>query len=56
MVEYEKLKEIVTNCVNDIDKFEKGNKAAGTRIRKTMQEIKAQAQEVRQAVLKQREA
>ena len=56
MVEYDKLKEIVESCVNDIDKFESGNKAAGTRVRKSMQEIKAQAQICRQAVMKKREA
>ena len=31
----------------DVEKFEQGNKSAGTRIRKAMQEIKNLAQEVR---------
>tara|TARA_R100001509_G_scaffold65294_1_gene36032 strand:+ start:23 stop:214 length:192 start_codon:yes stop_codon:yes gene_type:complete len=31
----------------DVEKFEQGNKSAGTRIRKAMQEIKTMAQEVR---------
>lgn len=54
MDEYTKLKEIVEECAADIAKFEGGNKAAGTRIRKAMQEIKHQAQEVRKAVLDKR--
>lgn len=55
MNEYAKLKEIVENCAADIDKFESGNKAAGTRVRKAMQDVKNQAQEVRKAVLDKRE-
>ena len=31
----------------DVEKFEQGNKSAGTRIRKAMQDIKNLAQEVR---------
>ncbi len=55
MKEFDKLKEIVENCSGDIAKFEGDNKAAGTRVRKAMQDIKNQAQEVRKAVLKKRE-
>ncbi len=55
MTEYTKLREIVEACAGDIEKFESGNKAAGTRIRKAMQDIKNQAQEVRKAVLQKRE-
>lgn len=55
MDEYIKLKEIVEECAADIMKFEAGNKAAGTRIRKAMQAVKNQAQEVRKAVLNKRE-
>lgn len=54
MKEFEKLKEIVENCHEDIVKFYGGNKAAGTRVRKAMQDVKNQAQAVRQAVLKKR--
>lgn len=54
MDEYIKLKEIVEDCASDIAKFESGNRAAGTRIRKAMQEIKHQAQEVRKAILDKR--
>ena len=35
----------------DADKLDRGQKAAGTRIRKTMQEIKSGAQSLRTAVL-----
>jgi hypothetical protein len=44
----EKLVGLVDGIREDAAKFEeKGNKAAGTRVRKAMQEIKAVAQEVR---------
>ena len=33
--------------INDLDKFNDGNKAAGTRVRKNMQGIKNLAQQVR---------
>lgn len=55
MQEYDKLKEIVAECEADLTKFQNGNKAAGTRVRKAMQEVKAQAQVVRQKVLEIRE-
>lgn len=55
MDEFNKLKELVEGCADDLEKAEKGNKSAGTRIRKAMQDIKKQAQEVRQAILKKRE-
>ena len=46
-----KIKEVLENVQTDAEKFfEKGNKAAGTRVRKAMQEIKALAQAVRQEV------
>ena len=42
------MNEILADIQDDAVKFEeKGNKAAGTRIRKAMQNIKAVAQEVR---------
>ena len=55
MNEYEKLKEIVSACEDDIAKAEKGNRSAGTRVRKAMQDIKTQAQELRKAILEKRE-
>ena len=45
---YEKLAEIVSAAREDADKFyDKGNSAAGTRLRKAMQEAKGLAQELR---------
>lgn len=51
---YEKLIKLVNDVQDDIQKAEGGNKAAGTRVRKSMQEIKAAAQAVRAAVLETR--
>lgn len=48
MDNYAKLVELVTGAEGDFQKFyEKGNKAAGTRIRKAMQDLKALAQDIR---------
>ena len=55
MTEYETLKRLVTEAEEDVNKAIGGNKAAGTRVRKKMQEIKAAAQEVRKKVLEGRE-
>ena len=56
MQEYETLKRQVTEAEDDVRKAEGGNKAAGTRVRKKMQEIKAAAQDVRKKVLEGRDA
>jgi hypothetical protein len=48
MENFEKLKALLVDTEADVKKFsEKGNKAAGSRIRKAMQEIKALAQAIR---------
>lgn len=48
---YSKLQQHVASLEDDFKKFyEKNNKAAGTRIRKGMQDLKALAQEIRQDV------
>ncbi len=54
MQEYENLKTLVEQVEEDITKAQGGNKAAGTRVRKTMQEIKAAAQDVRVKILEAR--
>ncbi|MBN2375216.1 MAG: hypothetical protein JXD22_02355 [Sedimentisphaerales bacterium] len=54
MLEYDRLKEMVTAVEEDLTKAEGGNKAAGTRVRKAMQDIKQAAQQVRIKVLEQR--
>jgi hypothetical protein len=55
MEQYELLKRLVAEVEEDISKAEGGNRAAGTRVRKKMQEIKAAAQEVRTKILNSRE-
>ena len=45
----------MTEVDDDVQKALGGNKAAGTRVRKKMQEIKSAAQAVRQRVLEGRE-
>jgi tripartite-type tricarboxylate transporter receptor subunit TctC len=51
MQEYENLKALVAEIESDINKAEGGNKAAGTRVRKQMQQIKQAAQSVRNRIL-----
>jgi hypothetical protein len=51
MLEYEDLKVLVSEIESDINKAEGGNKAAGTRVRKQMQQIKKAAQNVRNRIL-----
>lgn len=51
MQEYVELKALVEQIESDVDKAEGGNKAAGTRVRKQMQEIKQAAQKVRNRIL-----
>jgi hypothetical protein len=51
MQEYENLKVLVAEIEADVSKAEGGNKAAGTRVRKQMQNIKQAAQLVRNKVL-----
>lgn len=51
MQEYEYLKKLVEEAEGDIKKAEGGNKAAGTRVRKQMQQIKQATQTVRNKIL-----
>jgi hypothetical protein len=55
MEEFDTLKRLVTEAEDDVSKAAGGNKAAGTRARKKMQDIKAAAQEVRKKILEGRE-
>ena len=41
------MHEVLLSTNNDLEKFNNGNKSAGTRIRKAMQEVKGLAQAVR---------
>jgi hypothetical protein len=56
MEAYERMKKLIAECDEDIRKAIGGNKAAGTRVRKTMQEIKECAQSGRQGGLNLRDA
>lgn len=48
MNRFEQLKELIADMEGDFAKFyDKDNKAAGTRVRKGMQDLKALAQEIR---------
>lgn len=54
MEAYDRLIKMVQDAADDVAKADGGNKAAGTRVRKSMQEIKKAAQDVRIAVLSSR--
>lgn len=48
MSKFEELRDFVVELESDFNKFyEDGNKAAGTRVRKAMQQLKAMAQDIR---------
>jgi len=48
MSRIDQVKELMTGLEEDMDKFyNKGNKAAGTRARKQLQDLKKLAQEIR---------
>lgn len=52
---YEQLKGLVNSLEDDINKAAGGNKAAGTRVRKMMQDVKNCAQALRVKVLENRD-
>ena len=56
MEEYETLKGLLESAAEDVAKAEGGNKAAGTRVRKAMQDVKNAAQDVRKKILEVRSA
>lgn len=48
MKRFEQIRDLITSLESDFEKFyDKNNNAAGTRVRKGMQEIKNLAQEIR---------
>ncbi len=55
MEQYDRLVQLVNAAADDLQKAKGGNKAAGTRVRKAMQDVKKAAQEVRQAILDMRD-
>jgi hypothetical protein len=54
MEAYDRLVKLVQDVAEEVAKAEGGNKAAGTRVRKAMQDIKQAAQEVRVGILESR--
>ncbi|MGA0286654.1 MAG: histone H1 [Phycisphaerales bacterium] len=52
---YQNLVKLIAEAEADLQKAAGGNKAAGTRVRKTMQEVRAAAQEIRVKVLEARD-
>lgn len=53
---YEQLKALVISIEDDVRKAAGGNKAAGTRVRKHMQDVKNVAQALRMKILETRDA
>ncbi len=56
MQEFDELKRLIEEVEDDVAKALGGNKAAGTRVRKAMQQVKSVAQDVRKKILETRSA
>jgi len=57
MQQFEELKALIAEAEKDAEAFfSKNNKAAGTRLRNAMQQIKVKAQDIRTAVTEQKNA
>jgi len=55
MKRLEKVRQLIASAETDAEKFyNKGNSAAGTRLRNAMQKLKVLAQEIRAEVIEQR--
>ena len=53
---YERLVQVVNDARVDLEKAEAGNKAATSRVRKAMQDVKNIAQDIRKEMLELRDA
>jgi hypothetical protein len=53
---YQEMLEMLQASIDDVEKFAEGNKSAGTRVRKTMQDVKNLAQVIRVEVQEQKNA
>jgi hypothetical protein len=53
---YDRLVQVVNEAKADLDKAEAGNKAATSRVRKAMQDVKNIAQDIRKEMLEVRDA
>jgi len=49
--QFDKIRALLTDIEADVDKADKGNHAAGVRVRKAMQEVKTAAQGVRETLV-----
>ena len=49
-ISIEEMKTLLEDLQVDVDKFNNGNASAGTRIRKAMQSLKGQAEDLRKEV------
>lgn len=47
----DKMQQLIESCREDYNKAKGGNKAAGTRVRKAMQDVKNVAQDIRKEML-----
>ncbi len=57
MEKFSKVKEVIASIEADVEKFyNAGNNAAGTRVRKAMQDLKGLAQEIRAEVTEKKNA
>lgn len=57
MARFDEVKELILSLEGDFDKFyNKANQAAGTRVRKGMQDLKTLAQEIRSEVQEKKNA
>lgn len=57
MEKFQKVKDLITSIEADADKFyNKANSAAGTRVRKGMQDLKVLATEIRKEVTERKNA
>ena len=51
MQAYEHLRQLIDSCQDDVQKASGGNKAAGTRVRKAMQDVREAAKQLRADLL-----
>jgi|TARA_B110000444_G_scaffold73829_1_gene69470 hypothetical protein len=51
---FDELQNVINDCQGDVTKFVDGNNSAGTRVRKSMQDIKRLAQDIRTEVQSQK--
>ena len=51
MEAYEQLRLLIDSCADDVQKAAGGNKAAGTRVRKIMQDVREAAKQLRTDIL-----